>query len=149
MNNYQNTNYHYQQRGAAVWRYRISTHSPSSPPSLSGRSGKELSHPLQSVGVKGGVTPRLPDVGSIIQVSPSSVTLVTLKRAEDGNGLIARLHQSTGESVTATLRSPLKPIKSAAVTDIVEKNDEPTEIKNGAVELSMPPFSIRTVRLEF
>jgi hypothetical protein len=148
MNNYQNTNYHYQQRGSAVWHYRLSSHSPDLAPAMAGLSGYELAHPLQSVGVQGGATPPLPDTASIIQISPSSVTLVTLKRAEDGNGLIARLYQSTGESVTATLRSPLKPIKAAALTDIVEKNDEPVEVKNGALELSMPPFSIRTVRFE-
>ena len=149
MNNYQNTNYHYEQKGTATWRYRISSHPADMAPSLAGRAGKELGHPLIAVGVEGGSEPRLPDVGAIIEVSPDSVTLVTLKRAEDGNGLIARLYQSTAEPATATLRSPLTPIKSAAVTDIVEKNDEPVKVANGAVEISLPPFSIRTVRLEF
>jgi hypothetical protein len=148
MGNFHNTNFHYQQDGSASWTYRIALRQDSSPPSIAGRPGNELARPLMAVGIWRGVG-LLPDTGSFVKVSPPSVTLVTMKRAEDKRGLILRLYESSGKAVKARVTFPFSEIKSASLADITEHDLAALPVAPGAVELEMPPFSIRTVRVEF
>jgi len=61
-----------------------------------------LNQPVVSV-----VTPAkpgtLPRSGSFASLSPASLQMLALKRAEDGNGLIVRVRETTGQDASATL----------------------------------------------
>jgi alpha-mannosidase len=46
----------------------------------------------------------LPRTGSLAELSPSSLRLQALKRAEDGKGLVLRVQEMSGRGVEATLR---------------------------------------------
>jgi len=91
----------------------------------------------------------LPDTASFIEVSPASAVLITLKRAEDRRGLVLRLYESSGKAIKARVAFPFSGLKSASLTDITEHDLAALPVVSGAVKLEMPPFSIRTVRVEF
>jgi hypothetical protein len=147
MHNYENTNYHVEQDGSARWHYRIAVHGDL-PPAVAGRSGEELARPLL-------LSDELPAGGdggaetTFLELTPDTVTLVTLKAAEDGRGLILRMVESGGGNAAARVRFPARPILRACLTDIAERDGPPLPVAGGAAEIAFSPFAIRTVRLEF
>lgn len=80
------------------------------------------------------------------RVASGTVVLETIKRAEDGNGLILRLYEARGGATRA--RIELDDYETVCLCNLLE---EPTheQIRAGAsaVELSMHPFEIRTIRI--
>jgi alpha-mannosidase len=72
--------------------------------------GEELLHLAQAleqppvctlVAAKAGDLPR---TRSLAELSPSTLRLLALKRAEDGKGLVIRVQETSGRSVDASLR---------------------------------------------
>ena len=149
MNNVQGTNYHWTQHGSATWHYRIMSYGGEFSETAAKRSGLELSRPLTAVVVKSGAKSQAAPAGSLFALTPDTTSLIALKTAEDGRGLIARLYQPEGRPVKARLKFPLQPIARAALTDLVEHDLAPLPVKDGAVEVELGPFAIKTVRLEF
>ena len=147
MNNFQNTNYHYWQRGSGAWSYRISSLSADPSRSEAVRPGWELAQPLLAWQVKTNPNSTFPPAASLIALSPGSVLLVTMKRAEDSQGTILRLYESEGKAVQARLRLPLAPITHAVLTDITEHDRQELPVRDGAVTLDLGPFSVRTLRV--
>ena len=145
MNNFQETNYHYQQHGSGAWSYRIYP----DPAGLSHptRSGWELSEPLVVQEGRGAASSSWPKAACLIEVSPESVRLVTMKRAEDGAGWILRLYESEGRAVQARVKLPLTPITRAALTDVSEHDLRELPVRDGVAALELSPFSVRTIRV--
>lgn len=144
MNNFQNTNYHYWQSGSGVWSYRIA---PQADPSVCFRSGWELAEPLKARRTRAGHGSARPAAASLISLSPGSILLVTMKRAEDGRGTILRLYESEGRAVQAQVGLPLTPITWAALTEITEHDRQELPVKDGIVTVEFMPFGVRTLRV--
>lgn len=89
---------------------------------------------------------------SVLDVSPSSVTVESVKKAEDSNQYIVRLYETTGKPSTAELNFSRTP-RVARETDMMEwdKFVAPTsyEIQGTKVIVPVKPFEIKTIRVEF
>lgn len=72
----------------------------------------------------------------------------TVKRAEDGNGLIVRLYQSQRVREWVTLRAP-QAIQGAFITNLLEENQDVLQSDGGMLKLFLTPFQIVTVRVVF
>jgi alpha-mannosidase len=84
---------------------------------------------------------------SLFAVDADNVIIETVKPAEDGSGdVVVRLYEAMRSSTRCTLTTTL-PVRSAAVTDMLEQQPEPVELKNSAMTLQFKPFEIKTVRL--
>ncbi len=92
------------------------------------------------------VLPGTPGQGSLLAVDSRSVVLETIKPAEDGRGLVARLYQSQRRRSRVRLRAGF-PVRSASLCSLLEKEEAPLNVADGQVELEFGPFQIRTVRL--
>jgi hypothetical protein len=150
MNNFQQTNYHYQQHGSGEWNYRIYSDNAGLPHPT--RSGRELAEPLVAWEGRESAKFAWPKAGSLIEVSPGSVRLVTMKWDEDrSDGWIIRLYESEGRNVQVEIKLPLTPIHQAYLTDISESSvgGKKLPVQDGAVALTMEPFSVRTIRVVF
>ena len=74
--------------------------------------------------------------------------VLTLKRAEDGRGVILRLIETEGKAATATVRLPLVNVKKATQTNLAEEDQAELPSEPHGVGVPIKPFGIATVRLE-
>ena len=77
-----------------------------------------------------------------------NVLLTTLKRAEDGNGIIIRLIETQGKKTTATVTLPHIAIAKALSTNLVEVDIEPAVFTKHEIKASLKPFGITTLRIQ-
>jgi alpha-mannosidase len=84
---------------------------------------------------------------SLFNVDAPNVVIDTVKPAEDGSGdIVVRLYDAQRAATRCTLRTSL-PIAAARLTDMLERDDEPVEVRDGAMSLAFRAFEIKTVRL--
>jgi alpha-mannosidase len=90
-----------------------------------------------------GVEGQLP---AFISSEDRNLVIETVKKAEDGNGIIVRLyesHNSRGKALLGCARE----VKSAWLCDMEEKDLEEIELADGLVLVEYKPFEIITLRL--
>ena len=78
---------------------------------------------------------------SMAQTSQPNVVVETIKAAEDGRGIIVRLYEATGRSVTTALRTGF-PYASVVECDLEEKDTGVADVS----ALVFTPYEIRTLR---
>ncbi len=83
---------------------------------------------------------------SFFSVNQPSVVIDTVKKAEDSEALIVRLYESHGGRCRVKLSSPSE-VKSAALCNLLENEEQPLEWKDGGVEFDVTPFKIVTLKL--
>jgi alpha-mannosidase len=83
---------------------------------------------------------------SFLSSSRPNVVLETVKRAEDGNGLIARLYESQRQRGPVTLTTGF-PLAEAWRTNLLEENQEILAVEGSKVSFSIKPYEIVTLRL--
>ena len=103
MNNYWDTNYRAGQGGDFVFRYAMTSAAKLDGGSLTHLAMEEMRPPELDYVVsqdKAGNPPRpLPAAGQgFLETDGSGISLITWKRAEDGNGTILRLAETTGQA---------------------------------------------------
>lgn len=80
-------------------------------------------------------------------VDVRNVQMVALKQAEDHNGLILRLYNPQKAATTAYVKF-CTPVKKAEIMTICEQVTDNLSIqKDGSLQLSIPPFSLSTLRI--
>ena len=83
--------------------------------------------------------------GLVMSSSPYDV-IETVKRAEDGNGIIVRFYRASRSRGIATLMTGF-PLRGAFTTNLLEENQEELVVRNDSVSLMVTPFQIVTLRL--
>jgi hypothetical protein len=149
MNNYWGTNFPAWQGGDFTFRYAITSNAQFNPPLLT-RFGLEALTRLERDDVPGTQDfSLLPNQGaSLLEVGNPGVTLLTWKRAEDGDGTILRLQDTAGEASNIRIHSPFLTFDRAWRCNLLEDNQ--AEIKIQGEDLSVPikPFQVLTLRLQ-
>ncbi len=75
-----------------------------------------------------------------------NVVIETIKRAEDGNGVIVRLYESQRRRGPVTLHTSF-PLASAHRVNLLEDDKEQLTVSGSSVALSLRPYEIVTLRL--
>ena len=83
---------------------------------------------------------------SFVSVSAPNVVVETIKRAEDGDGIIVRLYESQRKRGPATVRFAF-PVVAAWETNLLEENQAELPVVDGAVSLNLRPYQIMTLRV--
>jgi hypothetical protein len=151
-NNNFGTNFSVSQVGDLLFRYSFTTTQGEMSDAEAALVGQQAVTPL--LALLGETSPRahLPPIASLIEVSDTRLQLLTLKRAEDGNGLIARLWNVSTEPVTAQLALPGITLRGARRTNGVEEDQEPLMLdaanaSQTAVPVTVGPHDVVTLRL--
>jgi hypothetical protein len=148
MNNYWFTNYRAGQDGWFTFRYSL-TSGKSIDPHAASLFGEQVQAPMRTtVAYPGREQTTLPSLHSFCSLGPDNIMLTTLKRADDGNGYIARMRELAGKDSSAVVSFALPGITSAARCDLVERDLGPLQIKQGKVEIPIKANSLATVRLK-
>ena len=116
--------------GAAVTNYDIA------------RQAYALNDPALAVN-GGGQAPQPPR--SLVTLPPHTI-IETVKRAEDGRGVIVRFYECDRRRGPVTLDAAF-PIGEAWITNLLEEDQEALEVAGQGVRLYVTPFQIVTVRL--
>jgi alpha-mannosidase len=82
----------------------------------------------------------------LLSVAPRNVIVDAVKRAEDGRGLIVRMHESAGASCAATITLGAAPAEVWR-TSLVEDDEERLDAPGGALALPLGPFAVETLRI--
>jgi alpha-mannosidase len=87
-------------------------------------------------------------LSSMVSVSEANVIIETVKRAEDGNGIIVRLYESQRKRGRVQVRFGIA-VESAWETNLLEENGSELSVENDSVLLNLRPYQIITLRVKF
>ncbi len=104
----------------------------------------ELNQPLyeRQIDASSGV---LPESFSLVSADAKNVVITAVKRAENDNGLIVRLHDAYDKKSIVTLCVP-KDFTKAAICDMLENEVETIAINDGKVTFPLSNFEIVTLK---
>ncbi len=140
------TNFQPVQQGDMLFRYSITTHKNGWKEGNCHDFGWAICNPLIPVEMHGKKQGTLERTMSFCQVDKPNVFLLTLKRAEDGDGIIVRLIETEGKDATATLSIPHLTIKQAYRTNLVEENKDKAAFTEHTITAPIKAFGITTFR---
>jgi alpha-mannosidase len=120
------------------------------------RIGHEFNNPLIVRALDPG-SGTLPATLSFVEVEPSSVVVTAMKPAgnplaagsgrdvDPADGVILRLHESSGAGATARIRS-FTSLGQPMLTNVLEEERRTSAAKPGDLELHLEPFAIATLK---
>ena len=148
MNNNFRTNFENIQVTDTLFRYSLTTHRGGWREGRAHNFGWAFQNPLIPVCMNGKKKGMLSTSHSFCQIEQANVLLLTLKQAEDGNGLILRLIETEGKDAVTTVRLPFILITQAYQTNLVEENERLLSAQEHEVIVSIKAFGITTIRLQ-
>ena len=105
-----------------------------------------LNDPLMAAAGQGSATDAVTHLPSLITADRPNIVIETVKRAEDGQGLIVRLYESRRQRGPVTLTTAFEVVE-AWRTNLLEENQTALEQSGKRVSLFIKPYEIVTVRL--
>lgn len=84
--------------------------------------------------------------GSLVSVDAPYVVIETVKRAEDGNGIIVRLYENERSRGRITVNVGF-PLAAAYHTNLLEEDSAAFEVQGNQVQLNIGPYEIVSLRL--
>ncbi len=158
MNNYWFTNYKAGQDGPFTFRYSLTTDARIEPAAAS-RFGDSVQSPLRAIYAQSGSLPStasttpggegasLPETDSFCEVEPATIEITTLKPADDGKGIILRLHELAGQATEAHVSVKQPDVKEAWRCDLVERDQARLPFERGKISLKLAAHASATIRL--
>jgi alpha-mannosidase len=89
----------------------------------------------------------LANLDSLLSVSDTNVIIETVKRAEDGNGIIVRLYESQRKRGQVQVKMGFE-VEAAWETNLLEENESELSVENDSIRLNLRPYQIMTIRLK-
>ena len=93
-----------------------------------------------------GQSTKVNNLSSMVSVSSPNVIIETVKRAEDGDGIIIRLYESQRKRGPVQFRLGFA-VESAWETNLLEENESELSVENDSIHLNLKPYQIMTIRL--
>jgi len=148
MSNYWDTNFASSQGGDFEFHYTFVSAPAFNGASLT-RLGWEAMTPLESDPVHPStIASALPrDAASFLSIDRPGVVLTTWKLAEDGDGSILHIEDTTGQSGAVHIGSPFLRITQAWRTNVLEDNEAELPAGPSGIEVNVPAFGIVTTRI--
>jgi alpha-mannosidase len=109
------------------------------------REAFDLNAPLFPVLAQGDA---LPQGFSLLEAEGLELALGSLKLAEDEDSVILRLYEPHGARGECTLRFG-RPVERVERVNLLEEAEGPIEVHRGAVRLTVRPFEVVTLRVEW
>ncbi len=145
VNNFR-TNFQPVQSGDVLFRYAMTSCGPRTEPGALRDFGRAQSAALVSACVLGPQQGLLPPRSGFSTLDRDNVTILALKAAEDGDGLIIRLSETKGREVSVAITLPSLNINLAFITNIVEVNQTQLLHNLHSICVQIPAYGIVTIR---
>lgn len=86
---------------------------------------------------------------SLPTLTSEDARIASVKRSEDGKGIIVRICEYHGKAAEGVLHLPKElSVSGAWITDLKEDKESELSISDGEIPLSIKPYEILTVFLE-
>ena len=85
---------------------------------------------------------------SLVRASAANVIIETVKRAEDGDGVIVRLYESQRKRGQVQVQFG-REVEAAWVTNLLEENESALSVDGDSIPLNLRPYQIVTMRVRF
>lgn len=102
-----------------------------------------LNYPLLPRSIRAGGGGSLPTAYALATVDDAGLVIETVKKAEDGEGIVLRLYEAMNTRGTATLTLGFE-IAEAFAVNLVEEDPAPVSHTRNAVTFDYRPFEIKT-----
>jgi len=147
MTNYYHVNYAGGQLGRVDFNYRLYPHDRFDVTEAN-RIGREAAHPLvcHPVNEPNGSKPL---AESWLKIGHPGISLLAVKLAEAGQGVVIRLFNHLDKPCTTTISFPTRIPQEAWLCDQLEKRTEKCRLDVGKLTLTFPPRSATLVQLSF
>jgi hypothetical protein len=142
------TNFSSAQQGDLLFRYSITTHKEDWKSGRSSDFGWAIGNPLIPVIVNNKTEGSLERNISFAQVDKPNVLILTLKQAEDNDGIIIRLIETEGQEDLVTVTLPYLSIRKCYLTNLVEENIKEAAFNKHKITVPVKAFGITTIRLQ-
>jgi alpha-mannosidase len=153
INNYWHTNFRRVQGGDFTFRYALTSGRSLAPEGLAqfGRAAMtplEVNEVIKNDKWDNPARPLPSEPTSFLEVDASNVSVENWKVAEDGQGTVLRLLEVGGKPATAQLHFPHPELRQAWVTTAMEVNQREIPVQSQALEVSLKPHEIITLRIQ-
>jgi alpha-mannosidase len=88
------------------------------------------------------------NLSSMVRVSEPNVIIETVKRAEDGNGIIVRLYESQRKRGPVQVKFGFT-LESVWETNLLEENESELSVDQDSILVNLKPYQIITLRVKF
>ena len=129
-----------------VFRYALYPHRGSAASGDVVKAGYEFNYPLAVLPVLSR-TGGLPLSASLLKVKASNVIVETVKKAEDGTGIILRLYEASHAGVKTEIEFGF-PVASAWGTDLLENPLQELSVAENQIRLDFEPYEIKTIAIK-
>ena len=85
---------------------------------------------------------------SMVYASAANVIIETVKRAEDGDGVIVRLYESQRKRGQVQVQFG-REVEAAWVANLLEENESALSVDGDSIPLNLRPYQIVTMRVRF
>ena len=128
-------------QGEHLFSYALAPHVSNWKQGESTRKAREFNNPLIPVenSIGNAFKP-------LVTINKKNIFVDAVKKAEDSDDIILRLHESHGDSSDATLVFGFKP-KAAFECDLMEQDQKPLKPRTDKLQLKFKPFEIKTIRI--
>lgn len=89
----------------------------------------------------------LPERYSLITCDSDNIIIETVKKAEDGDGVIVRMYECFNQRTAVTLKTGFE-FKSVTLCDMLENDKTEIKTKDNEISLELKPFEIVTVKIK-
>jgi alpha-mannosidase len=134
------------EKGDFEFKYAIQSHGQASDIKEMVRTGYEFNMPLL-VSRLPEHQGSLPSKFSFASLSPENLVIYTIKKAESGKALIARIYEIQGKPRNATRLRTSLPVESCSICNLLETNERVLQTKNHRVEFMVKGHEIITLKL--
>ena len=142
------TNFQPVQQSEILFRYSLTTHEGDWRDGGCARFGWGVTNPFIVDSVHGKRSGSLAhDTMSFCSVDKPNILLTTLKRAENGDGIILRLIETVGKETTASIMLPHLSVVEALMANLVEEDKGQAPFSEHEVTVSLKAFGITTIRI--
>ncbi len=90
---------------------------------------------------------KLADEFSLVSVADENVVIETVKKAEDGDGIIVRMYESFNKRTNTTLTLGFD-FNSAAICDLMENDVKTLRTKGNQIPVELKSFEIVTLKIK-
>lgn len=85
---------------------------------------------------------------SLVELEPENLIVSALKAAEDGQGLVVRVLETSGKATQGKLSFPFFPVASAQEANAVEAPGKQLEAEAHSVRFQIRPLQVLTIRVQ-